>query len=319
MFRAYSRRVDRRIFTRINQWLARRGDKTNSASLYRFIESAGLKTLQEFYGIPQSTLVQIGKISCYPYNYNLRFVSPSPSPYPENNRAYGDFFPNYSPSAPAVIMLSGWLDSNSDYTRLAHWVRLCGRNLWTLDMPYHGRRTPQGARSGELAITADLVRTLQGVGQAAADARVLVNALWELGARDIAVMGFSLGGWVGALLCLVESRVSRAILVTPVVRPDKLFDYSPYFTSIREAVEENDREIVFNSLRHLFIPEGIKPAIDPDRISLIGSIDDPLAAPRDVKELAASWNCRHEIIPGGHVTVYFTARMWRRLFCLLSR
>lgn len=263
------------------------------------------------------TRVELHRDSDYPLIYSFYFDSQLPSGYRENDLVQGECFPSRPLHAPAVIVISGWLEGSTDYSRLAHWVELSGRNLWTMDHPYHIRRTPFGARSGELSITADLLRTLNAVRQAVVDARTLIGALWELGSRDIAVLGFSLGGWVGALLALSEPKVSSALLVAPVVRPDELFMHSPFFSSLREGIEIEDRLHVFDRIPHLFLPKQCEPLVEPQRIHLIGAHEDPLATPRSLHELSSRWGCNREILPGGHITLYFTRRLWQRIFTLL--
>lgn len=317
MFRAYSRRVDRRLFSAINRWLAQRGDRTDPIKLRRFTASAEKASPEEFFSLPKRTRVELKRTSEYPLSYTFRFDSPLSSGYGENDLAQGEFFPKHHLSAPAVIVLSAWLEGATDYSRLAHWIGLSGRNLWAMDLPYHGRRAPRETRSGELAITADVVRTLRAVRQAVCDARVLIRTLWELGSRDIAILGFSLGGWVGSLLALAEPKVSKALLLTPVVRPEELFLNSPLFSALRNGVREQDRVQVFNKLRHLFLPVHGMPVIDPEQIHLIGAHEDPLAPPDSLRELSLGWGCGEDILPGGHITVYLTGRLWRRIFSLL--
>lgn len=275
-------------------------------------------TPAEFFSLFQPTRVQLRKNSEYPLTYSLCFDSQLPSGYRENDLVQGECLPSRPLHAPAVIVISGWLAGSRDYSRLANWVGLSGRNLWTVDQPYHARRTPGGTRSGELAVTSDLMRTLKAVRQAVVDARTLIRALWELGSRDIAILGFSLGGWVGSLLVLTEPKVSKALLVTPIVRPDELFLHSSFFSSLRDSLKEEDSAGGFGPLSHLFLPIHGTPVVDPLNIYLIGAHEDPLTAPRSLNELSSIWGCKKEILPGGHITLYFTRRLWRRIFTLLN-
>lgn len=318
MFRAYSRRVDRRVFMEIDRRLGERGDRTDPGKLKLFTESARGQTQRDYFAIYSHTYFALSRIEEYPFNYAFRFRSSVHSGNPENDIVQGDFFPGFSLQSPAVVVLSGWMEGLTDYTHLAHRVGLCGRNFWAMDLPYHARRAPQGTRSGELAITGDLVRTLACIRQAVVDVRTLVAALWELGVRDIVLVGFSLGAWIGSLTALVEKRVSGAVFVTPVVRPDELLLRSPLFSALREGVPEDYREHAFDRVNHLYLPAYGKPVVDPGRIHLIGSLDDPLATPDFIRELASHWGCEACILPGGHITLYLTVRMWRCLFSLLD-
>ncbi len=318
MFRAISRRLDRRTFTGIDNWLASKGYKTDPSALDSFIAKSKKSSPREFFNGQNPTAAQLKKLETYPFNYTFSFPSPRPSGNVLNDHVWGDFFPNYSLTAPAAIIFSGWLETATDYSRLAHRMGLSGRNLWAMDLPYHARRAPEGTRSGELSITGDMVRTLETIRQAVIDARALVNALNALGTKDIAVVGFSLGAWVGSLLALAEPSISRLILATPVVRPDKLLLSSPLFTSLRQGVDAERSVNLFDKLSHLYLPARGEPIIDPQSIHLLGSVDDPLAPPWVVNELADSWKCNGKILPGGHITLYLTPRLWKNIFSLLA-
>jgi pimeloyl-ACP methyl ester carboxylesterase len=318
MFRALSRRVDRRTFTDIDNWLLSKGYRTDLSALDDFITSSKGSSPKEFFDTNATSQVKLERLESYPFNYLFSFPSPRPSGDASNDVVRGDFYPNFSLNAPAAIVFSGWLETATDYSRLAHRVGLVGRNLWAMDLPYHARRTPEGTKSGELSITGDLVRTLQTLRQAVIDARALIKALSASGIGDIAVVGFSLGAWVGSLLALVEPSISKLILATPVVRPDKLLLSSPLFTSLRSGIDGKRGDDLFENLSHLYIPARGKPLVDNRGIHLLGSVDDPLAPPWVVKELSRSWKCRSKILPGGHITLYVTPRLWKNIFYLLS-
>ncbi len=318
MLRAISRRVDSRTFRGIDNWLLTKGYKTDPSTLESFIMKSKKSSPKDFFNPGTASRFSLERLETYPFNYSFNFRSPRPSGDSTNDVVYGDFYPNYSLNAPATIIFSGWLETATDYSRLAHRVGLSGRNLWVMDLPYHARRTPEGTKSGELSITGDLVRTLETIRQAVIDARALVNAVKALGSKDVAVVGFSLGAWVGSLLALVEPSVSKLILVTPVVRPDKLLLSSPLFSSLREGIDAEGSVNLFESLSHLYIPARGEPVVDCREVHLLGSRDDPLAPPWVVDELSNSWGCNSKILPGGHITLYITSRLWKNILFLLS-
>jgi pimeloyl-ACP methyl ester carboxylesterase len=318
MFAAYSRHVDRRIFTSINSRFTALNHKNDSPALEKFTTSIANQDIGDFYLPPQYPGVSISKTAEYPLVYKLQLPSPVLSGYAENDVVHGDCYPRHSLSAPAVILVSGWLMDNGDRSRLADQVARCGRNLWTIDIPYHGRRTPQGTTSGELFVSSDIVRCLNAVRQLVAEVRVLAAALRKLGVTDIALLGFSLGGWAGALLSVVEDAFSRILLVTPVVRPDELLLSSPYFSFARKGFNEKHETEILDKLERLYLPRALAPAVSPDSIHLIGAHEDPLAPPRDIAELSAAWGCTKTILPGGHVTVYITPRLWRNVINALD-
>ncbi|MBN2378909.1 alpha/beta hydrolase [candidate division WOR-3 bacterium] len=318
VFAYYSRRVDRRFFSKINDWLGERNYTTDPENLTTYIGNAGKKTVEEFFNVASYPKVHLERKQSYPpLKYEFRFASPLTSGFGENDEVYGDAYLNYSLSAPAVVMFSGWLDTATDYTHLATQLRLAGRNLWVMDLPYHIRRTPGGYHSGELSLTGDIIRTLECIRQAVVDARILIAVLREMGSRDLALLGFSLGAWVGALLSVVEPGVSGAVLATPPIRPDELLLKSFRFSAIRAGIPDRVDELL-DSIQRLFLPKELSPAVNPERIYLIGGHEDFIGSPEVVGELARCWGCNCKILPGGHISVYVTRRFWREILYILD-
>jgi hypothetical protein len=59
--------------------------------------------------------------------------------------------------------------------------------------------------NGELAITADVIRTAEGLRQGVSEARQLVHLLRGHGCERFALWATSYGGWIGALLLSMET------------------------------------------------------------------------------------------------------------------
>jgi dienelactone hydrolase len=84
--------------------------------------------------------------------------------------------------------------------------------LVQLQPPYHGRRTPRGARfGGELYWTADVVRSIEALRQNVLDARALLAWLQAEDPRPVGVMGLSLGGALTLALTCLEPRFGFSI------------------------------------------------------------------------------------------------------------
>ena len=110
---------------------------------------------------------------------------------------------------PRLMYLHGYMQPETYVEELALLVsmaRLLDVEIVQLQPPYHGRRTPRGARfGGEFYWTADVVRSIEALRQNLLDARTLLAWLKADDPRPVGVMGLSLGGALTlALTCLDE-------------------------------------------------------------------------------------------------------------------
>jgi hypothetical protein len=76
---------------------------------------------------------------------------------------------------------------------------------------------PTGYWNGELAITPDLIRNAEGLRQGVIELRQIMESLRGHGCREFGVLATSYGGWIGALLTLVESDFRFVALMSPIV------------------------------------------------------------------------------------------------------
>ena len=134
----------------------------------------------------------------------LIWPSPFATPHPENNRVHVDLFPCATGwSSPTVLFLHALMStSDRGYRRWAAEFNARGWNACFVHLPYHYSRVPRGHWNGELAITADLVRTAEGLRQGVTELRQLMTTLRTYGCREFGLWASSYGGWIGARLSL---------------------------------------------------------------------------------------------------------------------
>lgn len=113
--------------------------------------------------------------------------------------------------APVVVLLHYW-GAPDLRPEMAQAERLARRGIATvmMELPYHLRRTPIGARSGELAVVPDPVRLRQTMVQAVADVKRTLD--WvetrpELDSSRIGLAGTSLGALIGSTVFGVDQRI----------------------------------------------------------------------------------------------------------------
>ena len=107
--------------------------------------------------------------------------------------------------------------SHVGYRRWAADFNARGWNACFIHLPYHYSRTPRGYFNGELAITADLVRTAEGLRQGVSELRQLMAWLRGLGCEEFGLWASSYGGWarVGSAPLRRGARVEVWFPCTP--------------------------------------------------------------------------------------------------------
>ena len=141
----------------------------------------------------------------------VRFPSPVESPVKENNTVHAEYYrPEGKGPFPAVVVLdiTGGDQTLSRViaTHLAS-NKICGLFV---QMAYYGPRRPAG--SNLRLMTPDLKKTTEGVRQTVLDVRrasAWLEARPEVDAKQIGVMGTSLGSFVATLSAEMEPRFCR--------------------------------------------------------------------------------------------------------------
>src|SRR5438552_17425064 len=74
---------------------------------------------------------------------------------------------------------------------------------------------------------ADLIRDAEGLRLGVIEVRQLIAALRKRGCNDFGVLGTSYGGWIGALLAMVESDLRFVGLMAPIVNVEHAIWQNP--------------------------------------------------------------------------------------------
>lgn len=189
-------------------------------ALEEYIAECASLTPETFFALPVEEETDVEEeLQDLTREHPLTWRAPVTTAFPENNRAYADLFPCAQGwSAPTVIMLHAFMSaSDIGYRRAALRFNALGWNAAFIHLPYHYSRRPKGYLNGELAITADLVRTSQGLRQGVIELRQLMRRLRSRGCREFGLWATSYGGWIGALLSSVERDFRFIALMAPIV------------------------------------------------------------------------------------------------------
>ena len=300
--RASAKTVDSLLCASIN-WLHRRHPLNghSRAEMERYLRACEQLSPQEYYVIPQAngsndasdpkpTVNDVGDSRMA----TMSWRSPIETAFATNNTARVDFFRTDARTwtgAPTVFLLHSLMSSSpTGYYRWAEKFNELGWNACFVHLPYHFSRVPTGYWNGELAITPDLVRNAEGLRQGVIELRQIMESLREHGCREFGVLATSYGGWIGALLTLVESNFRFVALMSPIVNVEQAIWQSPAARRIRrELLQANIERALVARHFHLSSPLHGRPVCDPTRILFVAGQFDSIAPPAEIEAIHQTW------------------------------
>jgi 1-acyl-sn-glycerol-3-phosphate acyltransferase len=273
-------------------------------------------TPQEYYAAPYEPDVAKAPVKGHA---TIAWNSPIRTHFAANNVARAEFFPcAQGIRAPTVFLLHALMStSRTGHRRCAERFNELGWNACFLHLPYHFSRVPRGYWNGELAITCDLIRNAEGLRQGVIELRQLMNALRERGCREFAVLATSYGGWIGALLTLVESDFRFVALMSPIVNVEHAIWQSPAARRIRrELLQANIEPSLVARHFHLSSPLHTEPLCDPARVLFVTGEFDSIAPASQIEAIQQKWRGSELLrVQQGH----FGYRMMRETIARLKQ
>jgi pimeloyl-ACP methyl ester carboxylesterase len=224
----------------------------------------------------------------------LSWRSPIATAFGTNNVARADFFrcdARKWEDAPTVFLLHALMSARAaGYHRLAERFNEIGWNACFIHLPYHFSRVPIGYRNGELAITPNLMRNAEGLRQGVIELRQVMDALRAEGCHKFGMLATSYGGWIGALLTLVESDFRFVALMSPIVNVEHAIWQSPAARRLRRELLQADVEPALVARHfHLSSPLHGHPVCDPARILFVTGEFDTIAPPAEIEAIHQTW------------------------------
>lgn len=249
---------------------------------------------------------------------DLRFESPYQPRHPDVDSFHGAKHPNRIARAqhwrhaggprPTIFVLHGFAASpgvfNSAFFSLP-WFYGNGCDVVLVTLPFHGRRSKGNMLiDGAELFAGGLVRTNEAMLQAVSDIRSLITYVLHKGAPQVGITGLSLGGYLTALTASAEPRLSFAIPNAPFADMQSLVrKWFPAGTALELARRVHGRSR--DEMRAAFAvhsPLSYQPAIDHERLFVIGGLGDRLTPPEQARMLWEHWGfCRIHWYPGNHV------------------
>ena len=122
------------------------------------------------------------------------------------------------------------------------------------------------------------------------EVRQLIAALRERGSHDLGILGTSYGGWIGALLAIVERDLRFVALMSPIVNVEHAIWQNPGSAFMRRELRRAKiaPELVARHF-HLSSPLHNDPLCDPARVLFVSGDFDLIARPSDVDAIQQKW------------------------------
>ena len=245
---------------------------------------------------------------------SFRWPSPIPFSHAESAHCEVLFFEGKrGPSAPTVLMLHALMSaSDRGYREWARRFNGRGWNAAFIHLPWHYTRTPRRHLNGELAITADVVRTAEGIRAGVGEIRQLMSALRRRGCREFGLWACSYGGWIGALLASVEADFRWCTFVEPIVDFDDALWRSPAGAAVRRHFRTGGiKPELIARFQPLLAPGASKPLCKSEHVLFAAGEFDRIARVEDIRALQSRWSGSALITePQGHFGFRLMRSAW---------
>lgn len=172
----------------------------------------------------------------------------------------------------------------------AHWFRR-GLDVALLTLPYHGARSPRGARfSGQRFVEPDPATFNEAVRRAVYDVHVVRNWLREQTGLPVGLLGLSLGGYIASLLAGLCDDLD---FVMPMVPPVCIGDLAwRFFDSSRRRRSGSAPAYTRDELRAMYrvhSPLSFALRVPKERVLIIAGRGDRIVPPEHPHALWRHW------------------------------
>lgn len=210
--------------------------------------------------------------------------------HPKNQTVHVRMWRHHQRGRPVVVAIHGWTMGDQRINSLAFLPGAFyrhGLDVAIIELPYHGRRAGNDARS--LFPSSDVVSTNESIGQAISDLRALKLWLEREGACDVGWIGVSLGAYVGALWSTLD-RLAFAIAMVPLSNmAEAAWDYLSHQESFESLVASGLSRELMDSIYGLHSPLAAPGLLAPERSLILAGIGDHIVSARQAQQLHEHW------------------------------
>lgn len=215
---------------------------------------------------------------------------------------------HHRPGQTTVICIHPWGGGNlalDERFYVADALYRRGFNVALFTMPLHGERTPKRALfSGQLFMSRHIQRQNEAFGQAVADIRLLMHWLREhTGRGPQGMLGYSLGGYVTALMAGLEPRLAFCVaMAAPASFPDLWWQHGQHHPERRAAELAGITLGDLRALSAIHCPLERAPQLPRERLLLVWGRGDRIVPKNHAHALWTHWQ-RPQIhaFDGGHL------------------
>lgn len=225
-----------------------------------------------------------------------------------NRTAHAQLWTHPGGPRPTLIFVHGvvgsWYSFNANFFNLHEFYHK-GYDILLFTQPFHGpRRERNHPFNGYGLFNNGFAQMNEGMLQAITDLRVYVDYLLKRGAPCVGISGLSLGGYLSALLAVVEDRLAFCIPNSPLVAPvDTMRSWWPSGEFLDWMAKHSEMDAM--ELRKglaIHSPLSYQPKLDPEKVMIIGGAGDRFTPPRFVRLLHSHWPGSHlHWFPGNHI------------------
>lgn len=183
----------------------------------------------------------------------------------------------------------------------AHLHHDLGLNLIGPTLPVHGHRKVS-AMSGDEFLSFDLMNSVHGLAQSIWDVRRVLSWVRTQDPLAIGIYGFSLGGYVAALVACFEHDLDAVIAGVPVTDFPALYESQSPVVIRHRAVEHGILGGPANDVHRVVSPLVLEPIVPRDARFIFAGQGDRMAHPRQAYNLWKHWGQpRIQWYPGNHM------------------
>lgn len=248
------------------------------------------------HGFPEGKVVDLRFASNFPsqgWSHSREYLSVE-----ENTTSYVRLWQHREvQNRVTIVAVHGWTMGDQRINSLAFLPGLLfslGCNVALVELPFHGRRRPQGIPE-ELPLfpSADPVRTCLAMAHALHDLRVLRAFLNRRGHTRISCVGMSLGAYVGALWASLDTLDRAAFLVPLISMGDMAFDLLR-----KKGIDSVSQDMLVELFKD-HSPLEREPATDQESILVVAGTDDHLVPQSQIAKLQNRWPRVQVVWAGG--------------------
>jgi pimeloyl-ACP methyl ester carboxylesterase len=238
-------------------------------------------------------------------------VAPSFKGVVENHEAAARLFLARGETRPAAIIIHGYRGGHYRFGERVWpvtWLLDHGIDVALFVLPFHAIRATPG--SGPRFPASDPRFSNEGFRQAIGDLRDLVWTLRERGARDVGVMGMSLGGYTSSLLATVEPLS----FVAPIIPLASLADIALEAGRLTGSPEDQRAQHAALEGAHRVVSPLTRPSRVPrEGAIVVGGEGDRITPLSHAKKLSSHLGAELVTFPGGHILQFGRAEGFRAI------